>query len=183
MTSKDLYSLRFPIGEFQKPDTISSEMINLWINDLERFPSEINKAIKVLSKEQLNWTYRPDGWNIKQVVHHCADSHMHSIIRFKLALTEDSPTIKPFYEDRWATLIDGNDDSLDDSLNVLRGLHNKLGQLLKHISEDELSREFMHPDYLKRLRIDETIGMYAWHSNHHLAHIKQAITYEGHFKM
>ena len=179
MTSEDLYNLRFPIGEFQKPDAISSEMITTWINDIERFPSEIEKATNDLSKEQLNWTYRPDGWNIKQVVHHCADSHMNSIIRFKLALTEDSPTIRPYYEDRWATLIDGNNDNLNDTLYLLKGLHGKLSHLLKHISEEELSREFVHPEHGKRFRIDETIGVYAWHSNHHLAHVKQAIEHKG----
>ena len=181
MTSQELYKLRFPIGEFQKPDTISSEIINSWINDIERFPSEIEKTTKDLSKEQLNWKYRPDGWNIKQVVHHCADSHMNSIIRFKLALTEDSPTIRPYYEDRWATLIDSTDDNLENSLSLLKGLHAKLCQLLKHISEEEMSKEFIHPEHGKRFRLDETIGTYAWHSNHHLAHVKQAINHNGQF--
>nr|WP_321231158.1 putative metal-dependent hydrolase [uncultured Psychroserpens sp.] len=181
MTSQELYKLRFPIGEFQKPDTISSEIINSWINDIERFPSEIEKTTKDLSKEQLNWKYRPDGWNIKQVVHHCADSHMNSIIRFKLALTEDSPTIRPYYEDRWATLIDSTDDNLENSLSLLKGLHAKLCQLLKHISEEEMSKEFIHPEHGKRFRLDETIGTYAWHSNHHLAHVNQAINHKGQF--
>jgi hypothetical protein len=181
MTTEELYKLRFPIGEFQKPSIISSEIINTWITAIERFPSEIEKATKNLSIEQLNWHYRPNGWNIKQVVHHCADSHMNSIIRFKLALTEDFPTIRPYYEDRWATLIDSNDDNIEHSLCLLKGLHAKLGQLLRHIPEEELSREFIHPEHGKRFRIDETIGTYAWHSNHHLAHIQQAITRKGQF--
>lgn len=178
MTSEKLYNLRFPIGEFQKPDVISSEIINSWITVIERFPSEIEKATKDLSKEQLNWKYRPDGWNIKQVVHHCADSHINSIIRFKLALTEDSPTIRPYYENRWANLIDSTDDNLENSLSLLKGLHAKLCQLLRHISEEEMSREFIHPEHGKRFRIDETIGTYAWHSNHHLAHVKQALNHK-----
>ncbi|MFT5847947.1 MAG: hypothetical protein ACI902_002009 [Psychroserpens sp.] len=181
MTEKQLHVLKFPIGEFQKPDVISSEMISTWINDIERFPSEIQKTTNGLITEQLNWPYRPEGWNIKQVVHHCADSHMNSIIRFKLALTEDSPIIKPYYEDRWAKLVDGVDDNLEDSLNLLKGLHAKLGKLLKHISKKELSREIVHPEHGKRFRLDETIGTYAWHSNHHLAHIKQAIAHKGQF--
>jgi hypothetical protein len=106
---------------------------------------------------------------------------MNSIIRFKLALTEDSPTIRPYYEDRWATLIDSTDDNLENSLFLLKGLHAKLCQLLKHISEEEMSREFVHPEHGKRFRIDETIGVYAWHSNHHLAHVKQAIKHKGQF--
>jgi len=181
MTEKQLHVLKFPIGEFQKPDVISSEMISTWINDIERFPSEIQKTTNGLITEQLNWLYRPEGWNIKQVIHHCADSHMNSIIRFKLALTEDSPIIKPYYEDRWAKLVDGVDDNLEDSLNLLKGLHAKLGKLLKHISKKELSREIVHPEHGKRFRLDETIGTYAWHSNHHLAHIKQAIAHKGQF--
>lgn len=181
MTSEKLYKLRFPIGEFRAPDLISSEMINTWITAIERFPSEIKNATKNISKDALNWQYRPDGWNIKQVVHHCADSHMNSIIRFKLALTEDAPTIRPYYEDRWATLVDSNDDNLENSLCLLTGLHAKLGMLLRHISEEELSREFVHPEHGKRFRIDETIGTYAWHSNHHLAHVKQAIALKGVF--
>jgi hypothetical protein len=181
MTSEILNKLRFPIGEFQKPETITSDMITNWISDIERFPTEIEKLTNQLSREQLHWTYRPEGWTIKQVVHHCADSHMNSIIRFKLALTEESPTIRPYYEDRWANLIDGNEDNLDDSLQLLKGLHSKLGKLLKHISEEELSREFVHPEHGKRFRIDETIGVYAWHSNHHLAHVKQAIDHKGEY--
>ncbi|MEH6538191.1 MAG: putative metal-dependent hydrolase [Psychroserpens sp.] len=181
MTSEELYKLRFPVGEFQAPDSISSEMINSWINDIEQFPRSIEAATKDLDSEQLKWQYRQDGWSIKQVVHHCADSHMNCIIRFKLALTEDSPTIRPYHEDRWATLIDGNDDNLQDTLYLLKGLHAKLGKLLRNISEDQLSREFVHPEHGKRYRLDETIGTYAWHSNHHLAHVKQAIKYKGEF--
>lgn len=181
MTSEALYKLRFPVGEFKKPETISSEMINSWINDIEQFPQAIETVTKDLSTEQLKWQYRPEGWNIKQVVHHCADSHMNSIIRFKLTLTEESPTIRPYYEDRWATLVDGNDDNLEDTIHLLKGLHAKLGKLLRNISEDELSREFIHPEHGKRFRLDETIGTYAWHSNHHLAHVKQAIQHKGSF--
>ncbi|OUR99472.1 metal-dependent hydrolase [Flavobacteriales bacterium 33_180_T64] len=181
MTSEELYKLRFPIGEFQKPDYISSEMITSWIDVIEKFPKAIEQATKNLSTEQLHWMYRPEGWTIKQLVHHCADSHMNSIIRFKLALTEESPTIRPYYEDRWANLIDSNDDNLEDTLHLLKGLHAKLGKLLRHISKHELSREFIHPEHGKCFRLDETIGIYAWHSKHHLAHIKQAIANKGEF--
>ncbi|WP_460218315.1 YfiT family bacillithiol transferase [Psychroserpens sp. MEBiC05023] len=182
MTNNTLQKLKFPIGEFQKPEIITSEMITNWIQDIEQFPKAMEIATKNLSQEELQWTYRPNGWNIKQVVHHCADSHMNSIIRFKLALTEDTPTIRPYYEDRWANLVDGTDDNLNDTLHLLKGLHAKLGKLLRHISEEELSREFVHPEHGKRFRIDETIGTYAWHSNHHLAHVKQAIKHKGTFE-
>ncbi|MCK8479976.1 YfiT family bacillithiol transferase [Psychroserpens algicola] len=181
MTEEALYKLRFPIGEFQKPEIITPETIKLWIQDIEQFPQAVEAVTKGLTTEELNWQYRPDGWTIKQVVHHCADSHMNSIIRFKLALTEESPTIRPYYEERWATLIDSIDDNINDTLNLLNGLHAKLGKLLSHISTKELSRVFVHPEHGRRFQLDETIGMYAWHSNHHLAHIKQAIAYKGRF--
>ncbi len=181
MTPEVLYSLRFPIGEFRKPKQISTSMIASWITTIEQFPKAVEDITKDLSAEALRWVYRPDGWTIKQVVHHCADSHMNSLIRFKLALTEDTPTIRPYYEDRWATLIDGNDDNLHDTLLLLKGLHAKLGKLLRHISDAELSKEFIHPEHGKHFRLDETIGIYAWHCNHHLAHIKQAISNKGQF--
>lgn len=181
MRSDELYKLQFPVGEFQNPKHITSKMINSWITTIEKFPEAIESVTEGLSAEALLWTYRPNGWTIKQVVHHCADSHMNSIIRFKLALTEDSPTIKPYYEDRWANLIDNNDDNLVDTINLLKGLHAKLGKLLRHISEDELKRVFIHPEHGRRFRLDENIGIYAWHCDHHLAHIEQAIKYKGQF--
>ena len=181
MKDQELFNLKFPIGEFKAPEIITSNQIETWISDIEGFPKEIESITKNLSDKELNWIYRPDGWNIKQVVHHCADSHMNSIIRFKLALTEDSPTIRPYFEDRWAMLVDNNDNDLSSTLSLLKGLHAKLGKLLRSISENELPREFIHPEYGKRFRLDETIGVYAWHGNHHLAHIKQALKYKGEF--
>ncbi len=106
---------------------------------------------------------------------------MNSIIRFKLALTEESPTIRPYFEDRWVNLIDSNNDDLNDTLMLLKGLHSKLGQLLKHISDDDLNREFIHPEHGRRFSLDETIGIYAWHCTHHYEHIKQALHYKGKF--
>jgi len=182
MTEQALELLKYPIGKFIKPDTINSKLISKWISDIEDSPRSISALVDGLSVEELNYPYRPDGWNIKQVVHHCADSHMNAFIRFKLALTEDSPTIRPYFEDRWARLIDGTDDDLTDSLSLLKGLHAKLGKLLRNISENELSREFVHPEHAKHFRIDEAIGMYAWHGNHHLAHIGQALRFAGEFK-
>jgi len=181
MTTSELEQLKYPIGEFVKPDTITTSHIEHWINEIELFPERITNLTKDLSPEELNWNYRPDGWNIKQVVHHCADSHINSIIRFKLALTEDTPTIRPYFEDRWAKLIDCNYDDLSDTLNLLKGVHAKLGMLLRNISSEDLKREFIHPEHNKHFSLEETIGVYAWHSNHHLAHVKQALAYKGAF--
>ncbi|WP_040248671.1 YfiT family bacillithiol transferase [Psychroserpens mesophilus] len=181
MVREELFRLKFPIGEFTKPEHISDHEISQWIAHIESFPSKVKELTDDLTVNQLNWKYRPEGWTIKQVVHHCADSHMNSLIRFKLALTEDTPTIKPYYEDRWANLVDGNDDNLEDTLYLLKGLHAKLTTLLRNLSPSDLLKEFVHPEHGKHFRLDETIGVYAWHCNHHLAHIKQALEYKGQF--
>jgi len=181
MVEEKLLALKFPIGEFTKPNHINNHQISNWIADIECFPNKIKQLTNDLSVEQLNWQYRPEGWTIKQVVHHCADSHMNCIIRFKLALTEASPTIRPYYEDRWANLIDGTDDNLEDTLSLLKGLHAKLGKLLRNLSQEDLSKTFVHPEHGKHFRLDENIGVYAWHCNHHLAHIQQAINHKGKF--
>uniref|UniRef100_UPI00404ABD0B YfiT family bacillithiol transferase n=1 Tax=Gelidibacter sp. TaxID=2018083 RepID=UPI00404ABD0B len=182
MTEEKLYSLKYPIGTFVKPEYVNNETLAQWISDIEHLPKNIEALTKDLSPEQLQWVYRPNGWNIKQVVHHCADSHVNAFIRFKLALTEDSPTIKPYLEDLWANLIDANADDLTDTLFLLKGLHAKLSLLLRYIPKADLStKSYIHPQHGKRFTLDEAVGMYAWHSNHHLAHIKQALEYKGQF--
>ncbi|GAB5565664.1 MAG: bacillithiol transferase BstA [Winogradskyella sp.] len=180
MTEKELYRLRFPIGEFNTPESITKVHLQDWIQSIESLPQRIQELSKNLSEDELNYKYRPDGWTIKQVIHHCADSHMNSIIRFKLALTEESPTIRPYFEDRFAKLEDYN-NSIEDAISILKGIHKKLGIILKNLNEDELQREFIHPEHNKRFSIAETIGVYAWHSNHHYAHIKQALESKGQF--
>lgn len=177
----NLEKLKFPIGQFQKPETISENDLNLWINYIETFPARIKKLTQNLSVEELNWIYRPNGWNIKQVVHHCADSHMNSFIRFKLALTEDIPTIKPYEEQLWAELADGNSNDILPSIQIIEGLHARWVLLLKSFGSTELKRQFTHPANNKTSCLDEIIGIYAWHCNHHLAHIEQALLYKGQF--
>jgi hypothetical protein len=177
----DIEKLKFPIGKFEKPETISdSEIIN-WIDEIEQFPNRIIKLTDDLSIEKLNWQYRPDGWTVKQVVHHCADSHMNSCIRFKLALTEEIPTIKPYEEAKWAELVDGIDNDISHSLLIIEALHYKWVLLLRSLNKEQWSKQFMHPETKKIYNLDEVIGLYAWHCNHHLAHIKQALLYEGTF--
>lgn len=163
MNSEELQKLKFPIGKFVKPDTISENQISEWIETIENLPKILTEITRDLSVEQLNWPYRPEGWAIKQVVHHLADSHINSIIRFKLTLTEEVPTIKPYYEDRWARLIDANEYDLENSLSLLKGLHGKWVSLLQSLTKDELKREYIHPEHGKRFNLEETIGIYAWH--------------------
>lgn len=180
MTEQELYHFRFPIGEFRKPKTITQAHINEWINAIETLPESIVSLSEDLTEDQLNYKYRPDGWTIKQVVHHCADSHMNSIIRFKLALTEDSPTVRPYFEDRFAELLDYS-EPIETSISILNGVHKKLSLLLKNLSDVDLKREYVHPEYGRRYSLEEAIGVYGWHSNHHLAHLKQALQYKNQF--
>lgn len=129
-----------------------------------------NETFKLTDKE-LDTTYRIDGWTIRQVIHHCADSHMNSFIRFKLALTEDNLVIKPYFEERWAELIDSKQMPITSSLNIIEGIHERWVILIKNLTSIDLKKTFIHPESGKRFYLDEIIGMYAWHSNHHLAQI------------
>lgn len=172
--------LKFPIGEFIKPDLITTERVNEWIREIELFPKRLKSLTQNLDKKELDFNYRPQGWTIWQVVHHCADSHMNSVIRFKLALTEESPTIKPYFEAKWAELSDVT-ISIDASVKLLEGLHYRWAVLLKSLDEQDLKKEFIHPEHGTRISLAENIGFYAWHSNHHLAHIKQALAHKGEF--
>jgi hypothetical protein len=166
--------LRYPIGQFIKPNQITKDIISIWIHDIASFPERLRIEVDGLSDEQLDTPYRPEGWTIRQVIHHCADSHMNSFIRFKLALTEDHPTIKPYFEDRWADLPDSKQITVDASLKILEGLHERWVVLLNSLTEIDLSRTFYHPENRQAIRLDENIGIYAWHCNHHLAHIMEA---------
>ena len=175
----NLETLKFPIGHFIKPDVITENDIKNWIETLEKFPSKLKNTVLNLSVEELSWKYRPEGWKIKQVIHHCADSHLNSFIRFKLALTEDNPTIKPYNEDKWATLIDGNCDDICASLLILEGIHAKWTVLLKSFDALEFTKTFVHPEGQKTVELKEVTGLYAWHCNHHFAHIEQALMFKG----
>ena len=175
----NLKELKFPIGQFNSPVEYSEETIQKWISDIELFPQRLLSLTSGLSKEQLNWKYRPDGWAIKQVVHHCADSHMNSLIRFKLTLTEDTPNIRPYFEDKWAELSDSVSDDISDSVTLLKGLHAKWTYLLKNLTDKELLLQFSHPEHGTKFSLQENIGVYAWHCNHHLAHIKLGLQAEG----
>jgi len=175
----DLQKLRFPIGEYAPNKKPSKALFKNWIAEIENFPSKLNSALEGISIEKLNFKYRPDGWTVKQVIHHCADSHMNSIIRFKLALTEETPEIRPYFEDRWANLIDSQDDDISGSLALLKGLHKKWSVLLKGLTEEQLKLEFVHPEQEKKIKLSDNIEFYAWHCQHHLAHIKNGIESNG----
>jgi len=178
---ENIEKLKFPIGRFAIPTFIDQPLIDAWIADIDAFPARLKALVYGLSAEQLNWRYRPGGWNIKQVVHHCADSHINSFVRFKLTLTEDRPTVKPYDEGKWAELVDATDDDISASLLLIEGLHARWAKLLRSLSLVDLERQFVHPEHAKDFSLKDIVAMYAWHSNHHLAHVAQALFSKGAF--
>jgi len=176
----ELEALRYPVGKYHHPDSVDKILLQQWIDDIVSFPEQLSSSVQNLSKEQLDWQYRPEGWTIRQVVHHCADSHLNAIIRFKLALTEENPTIKPYLEHLWAQLPDIEND-IEDALQILTGLHKKWGTIITSLSDTELARTYVHPEHGKIFDLKFTTGMYAWHCRHHYAHVLQAIDHKGVF--
>ncbi|MGB3064458.1 YfiT family bacillithiol transferase [Sphingobacterium thalpophilum] len=170
----ELEKLRYPIGRFAVPDYIDTQLLQDWIKTIANFPTRIKSEVSGLTDTDLEKRYRPDGWTIKQVVHHCADSHMNSFIRFKLALTEDNPTIKLYEEQHWAELADAKSIPIDSSVKLLEGLHERWETLLTNLSNEQLERTFVHPATKRLISLKVNIGLYAWHCNHHLMHIVNA---------
>ncbi|MBT8321666.1 MAG: putative metal-dependent hydrolase, partial [Eudoraea sp.] len=170
---------RYPIGKFQRPDKITQEHIRNWILQLDELPGRFLSLTVNLSAQQLETPYRPGGWTVRQVVHHVADSHHNSYVRFKWALTEDSPVIKAYFEKEWANLFDSRSGPIQLSLDHLKAVHAKLVYLLKGLSTEDLKREFIHPDDNQITSLEENIGRYAWHGNHHFAHVEHLLKRQG----
>lgn len=168
-----LEQLKYPIGKAQIPENITKKNIEVWISDIERFSQEIEFLVKQLSEKQLDTPYRENGWTIRQVIHHCYDSHTNSYIRFKWTLTEDTPIIKAYFEDRWAEIFDSKSAPISLSLDGLKALHSKWVYLLKNLPEKDLEKGFINPETKAKVSLKENIGIYAWHCQHHYAHIEQ----------
>jgi len=166
------YEQKYPVGEFEKPSEITGKHLSDWISEIELFPEKLKKEVEGLNDEQLDIPYRNGGWTIRQLVHHCADSHSNASMRFKLALTEDKPVIKPYFEARWAELPDSREMPVEISLRILEGLHARWVYLLKKLTTEDWQKFYLHLEFDgKKFALDEAAGMYAWHSRHHLAHI------------
>lgn len=175
----DLENLKYPIGRFKKPEIITADDINNYITEIRTLPVKLRKAVQNLSDEDLNLSYKPEGWNIRQLVHHLADSHMNSLIRFKLAITEDGPTIKPYFESRWAELADSKSMPVEGALKMIEGIHERWIFLVQNFSEADWQRTFFHPESQRYNRLDDTLCLYAWHGKHHLAHVNLALNEKG----
>ena len=169
MTNLD--SLRYPIGPFTIPDHFSEEIIEDWIQQIATLPTRLRKEVEQLNDTQLDSPYRPEGWTIRQVVNHLADSHMNALLRFKLTLTEDNPVIKPYSEQLWAELVDSKTMPITPALSIVEGVHTRLVALLNAMSEEDFERSYIHPQYQREYKLKEVLALYAWHGNHHLAHI------------
>ncbi|WP_325166695.1 YfiT family bacillithiol transferase [Viridibacillus soli] len=165
--------LKYPIGKFECEEKISTEQVSKWIEEIRLLPEQLIEAVKYLTEDALDQPYRENGWTIRQVVHHLADSHSNAYTRFKFALTEDTPTIKPYDQDKWAELIDSK-IPISSSLKIIEGLHDRMAYLLENLTEEQRKRNFHHPDS-GLVSIEKNIGIYAWHGKHHLAHIQNAL--------
>ncbi|MFD1294140.1 YfiT family bacillithiol transferase [Lutibacter holmesii] len=166
-----LESLKYPIGHVKIPSEITSKELNTWIQTIENFPLKLDNLVQNLSDEQLDTTYRKNGWTIRQVIHHCADSHQNSYIRFKWTLTENKPVIKAYFEEKWGELFDSKSAPIQLSIQVLYALHAKWVYLLKGLTNEDLTRSFIHPESKETVTLAQNIAIYAWHCNHHYAHI------------
>lgn len=169
----NIEQLKYPIGKFKMQDIVTSETIEKFISVIELFPARLKAEVENLTNEQLDTPYRTDGWTIRQVVNHCADSHMNGLTRHKLLLTEDKPTIKPYMENLWAELADSKAMPIDPALQIIEGVHKRWTVLLKSLSKDDMKRTYIHPEHRKEFTFTESIALYAWHCNHHLAHITE----------
>jgi uncharacterized damage-inducible protein DinB len=162
--------LRYPIGEFKFEGPLTDDQRAAFIGKIEETPARMRAAVTGLNDEQLNTPYRPQGWTIRQVVHHVPESHLNSYLRFKLAITEDEPTIKPYFEDRWAELDDARQAPIALSLDLLEALHGRWIWFLRSLKQADFQRTFRHPE-LGIVSLDKNVALYAWHGQHHVAHI------------
>ncbi len=162
--------LQYPIGKYiEQP--FSEKQLKEWLLDIQTLPMHVEHAIQNLDEAELDATYRPGGWTLKQVVHHIADSHMNAYIRFKLGLSEDNPTIKPYDENAWAQMVDTQNLPINISITLLFSLHMRLHEILKNMKVEEWNRTIFHPQHQKQMTLWYLLGMYAWHGRHHVAHL------------
>jgi uncharacterized damage-inducible protein DinB len=162
--------LKYPIGKYI-PQPFSEKLLGEWLIDIKNLPQHLENAILNLDEAQLNTTYRDGGWTLKQVLHHVADSHINAYTRFKLGLTEDNPTIRPYDEVAWAEMNDTKNLPVNISITLLYALHVRWYEILRQLTEADLNRTIFHPEHKKEMTLWFLLGMYAWHGRHHTAHV------------
>lgn len=161
---------RYPIGKYQ-PQPYSEQQKKEWLADIQFLPDEVERAILNLDAAQLHTAYRDGGWTVQQLVHHIADSHMNAYMRFRLGLTEDNPTIKPYDENEWAKLADVDVVPINVSITILHGLHQRMLATIKDLTAEQWERKITHPEHGREMTLWFLLGLYAWHGRHHTAHI------------
>ena len=162
---------RYPIGKFQmEEEPLTGDARRRWIDQIAEAPRRLREAVRGLSEERLDTPYRPGGWTVRQVIHHLPDSHVNAYVRFKLTLTEVEPTIKTYDEARWAELADARETPIEVSLDLLGSLHARWVVLLRSLSAEDFGRKLRHPEW-GVMSLDRSLGLYAWHGRHHVAHI------------
>jgi hypothetical protein len=165
---------RYPIGKFQAPERALDEAGRArLIDEIEATPARVREAVSGVEAAQLDSPYRPGGWTVRQVVHHLPDSHLNAYVRYRLALTEDEPLIKPYEEARWAELPDARTGPIDVSLALLAALHSRWVALMRSMSPADWARSYRHPE-MGRVPLEKALALYAWHGQHHLAHVTRA---------
>jgi hypothetical protein len=163
--------LRYPVGLFAAPKApLAAAERSVFIGEIEKAPAALRTALLGLAPDQVETPYRPGGWTLRQVAHHVPDSHLNAYVRFKLALTEDAPTIKPYAEDRWAELPDVRTAPVEVSLDLLENLHRRWVLLMRDLSPAEWRRRLTHPDH-GPIDLDWMVAQYAWHGRHHVGHV------------
>ncbi|MCY3745350.1 MAG: putative metal-dependent hydrolase [Acidobacteria bacterium] len=176
--ASDSADLRFPIGDFADPGVITEDHLGTWLKDLAALPGDLRRTVTPLDDAQLDTPYRPGGWTVRQVVHHLPDSHLNCFLRFRWALTEDRPVIKPYDEAAVAELPDYRSAPVGHSLDLLDTLHARWVDLIQSLTWDQLQRTFVNPESGEG-SLARMVGVYAWHGRHHLAHIEQALAREN----
>lgn len=161
---------RYPIGEYE-PKPFSEKQKDEWLNEIKFLPQNLEYAILNLDEQQLDTPYREGGWKVRQLIHHVADSHLNAFCRFRLGLTEESPTIKPYDEKKWAELNDVETVPINVSLTLLHALHRRLYATIKDLKDEDWTRTVIHPEHKKSFTLWYLLGSYAWHGRHHVAHI------------
>ncbi|HJZ65589.1 MAG TPA: putative metal-dependent hydrolase [Candidatus Acidoferrum sp.] len=161
---------RYPIGKFEMPAQVTAALRQAAIETIAETPAKFRAAVRGLNESQLDTPYRDGGWTVRQVIHHVPDSHLNAYVRLKLALTESAPTIKPYAEDKWAQLADSRSTPIEVSLSLLESLHTRWDLLWRSLAPEDFSRKLIHPDHGER-NIDWLVFIYAWHGEHHNAHI------------
>jgi hypothetical protein len=165
-----IMDLRYPIGQYE-PQPYSDTLKEQWLADIKFLPNAIENAVNNLDEQQLQTAYREGGWTVHQLVHHVADSHINAYVRFKLGYTEDNPTIRTYEEKLWAITTDVRDLPINISITLLYALHQRWYEFLRHFNEEDWNKTVYHPQHKKEFTLWVLLGMYAWHSRHHVAHI------------